>query len=525
MTAFLLYIIKSTGCLTLFYLGYKVLLSDETFFGFNRKVLLWGMLISLVLPLITLKTHSPAIIQQPMIQLERLISITNEENQTQTATFSAEAMETEGVETGKTGESIKLSFPSCSVAEALIFFFMLGGMINLVLLVRSCVCLRQTIRRGRKIRKENYCLIILNENVIPFNYGKYIVLSEDDYRNHPDMLLTHELTHFRKNHTLDLVFMEFIILFHWFNPAVWLLKRELQGIHEFQADTEVLKQGINATKYQLLLVKKAAGSGSYTFANSFNHSKLKKRITMMLKKKSNSWARLRLTLLIPLAVITLNAFARPEINRIEESRIRSEGTTILQETQQAAENYFAAVEEVVKNVEDTIKTKTKGSIPPPPPPPPNRKSSSGTKEKEKQNTPPPPPPWIIEASSVILEKEIVTFPSKDGEKKYVVVNIIENPGKEKVLKDGKYPHSLKKGTTLKIDTILYKDYLYSQSFILTEQGDTIESIYPIRDKEGFYTIVNTSGEQKVKASRNGSGEQEVKVSRIPIWNLIHRKPQ
>ena len=119
--------------------------------------------------------------------------------------------------------------------------------------------------------------------------------------------------HLRYHHSLDLVFLEIVLLTQWFNPAVWLLKRELRDIHEYQADNGVLNHGIDATKYQLLLVKKAVGSSLYTLANSFNHSKIKKRITMMLKKKSNNWARLKLALLLPVGLAALSAFARPRM--------------------------------------------------------------------------------------------------------------------------------------------------------------------------------------------------------------------
>lgn len=72
---------------------------------------------------------------------------------------------------------------------------------------------------------------------------------------------------------------------HWFNPAVWLLKQELQNVHEYEADESVIAHGVDAKHYQLLLIKKAVGAQRFTsMANSFDHSKLKKRITMMLKQ-------------------------------------------------------------------------------------------------------------------------------------------------------------------------------------------------------------------------------------------------
>ena len=107
--------------------------------------------------------------------------------------------------------------------------------------------------------------------------------------------------------------MECIVIFHWFNPAAWLLMRELREVHEYEADNGVINNGIDATEYQLLLVKKSVGARLYSMACGFNHSKLKNRITMMLKRRTNNWARLKLLLFVPVAAGTLYAFARPEV--------------------------------------------------------------------------------------------------------------------------------------------------------------------------------------------------------------------
>jgi hypothetical protein len=98
----------------------------------------------------------------------------------------------------------------------------------------------------------------------------------------------------------------------WFNPAVRILKRELRDIHEYEADKGVIQSGVDAIKYQLLLIKKAAGSSSYALANSLNHSKIKKRITMMLKKESSKVARMKTLIFVPLVVASLYAFAQPK---------------------------------------------------------------------------------------------------------------------------------------------------------------------------------------------------------------------
>ena len=320
MIPFILYIIKLSCCLTLFCVGYKLLLSHETFFHFNRKILLTGMLTCMLLPLINIRTEAAGIIQLPMIQLEKIM--TEEEN------FSAFTAYDEIVHSPiPAGKPI----PPISLANLLALIFVTGSCIHLCLLIRSHISLCLLIRSGRKIKRGDCTIVLFDRPVTPFNYGNYIILSERDYKENPDTILTHELAHFHLLHSFDIAFVELLTLFQWFNPFVWLLKKEIRKVHEFQADAEVLQTGVDSTKYQLLLVKKAVESRPYAFANSFNHSKLKNiknRFTMMTKKKSNSWARMKLLLFLPVAALSVYACARPnDATRQSEPVIRSEETT------------------------------------------------------------------------------------------------------------------------------------------------------------------------------------------------------
>ena len=160
--------------------------------------------------------------------------------------------------------------------------------------------------------------MIPRQPIASFSWGRYIVVSASDYSRQSEEVLLHEMMHLRNHHTLDLLFMQIFLLVHWFNPVIWLLKRELQEIHEFEADNGVINTGVDATKYQLLLVKKAVGTRLYSMANGFNHSKLKKRITMMLKERTNRWARLKLLLAVPVMAGALYVFAQPEVKEIPQ---------------------------------------------------------------------------------------------------------------------------------------------------------------------------------------------------------------
>lgn len=341
MGALLLYILKSTICLILFYLGFKALLSNDTFFRFNRWVLLVGIATCMLLPAIKIQTSEPLLIQQPIIHLEKMIA--GEET---VVTYLSD----NNPEVDRTPVATPAKMIDWGQIIALLYWA--GFIFCLLTTLLSFRKMFVLIRSGRKLQQGRYTLILVPSCVSPFSWGRYIILSEEDYEKYPDEILTHEMMHLKSHHSIDLLFMECILWLHWFNPAIWLLKRELKDIHEYQADKGVLTQGIDATKYQLLLVKKAVGSSLYTLANSFNHSKIKKRITMMLKGKSNNWARLKLLLLVPVGLIVLNAFARPEVNRQLETLVQSKDKETPPEEQQDMKSFFKTeLDSYMKKVE------------------------------------------------------------------------------------------------------------------------------------------------------------------------------
>ena len=341
MGALLLYILKSTICLILFYLGFKALLSNDTFFRFNRWVLLVGIATCMLLPAIKIQTSEPLLIQQPIIHLEKMIA-------------GEETVVTYLSDNNPEVNMIPVVTPAKMIdwGQIIALLYWAGFIFCLMTTLLSFRKMFVLIRSGRKLQQGRYTLILVPSCVSPFSWGRYIILSEEDYEKHPDEILTHEMMHLKSHHSIDLLFMECILWIHWFNPAIWLLKRELKDIHEYQADKGVLTQGVDATKYQLLLVKKAVGSSLYTLANSFNHSKIKKRITMMLKGKSNNWARLKLLLLVPVGLIVLNAFARQEVNRQLETLVQSKDKETPPEEQQDMKSFFKTeLDSYMKKVE------------------------------------------------------------------------------------------------------------------------------------------------------------------------------
>jgi TonB family protein len=148
----------------------------------------------------------------------------------------------------------------------------------------------------------------------------YIVMNRSDYETHDAAILAHERGHIRLHHSWDLLLVDTLTALQWFNPAMWMLRSDLRAIHEYEADGEVLSQGINARQYQYLLITKAVSIGGYSLANGISHSTLKNRINMMLHTKQSSRSRqLKLLALLPIIGITLAVNAEKVVDvRYEE---------------------------------------------------------------------------------------------------------------------------------------------------------------------------------------------------------------
>jgi beta-lactamase regulating signal transducer with metallopeptidase domain len=181
---------------------------------------------------------------------------------------------------------------------------------NIYSIIKLCLL----VKNGRKqIIENNITLIVHNNNIAPFSWFKYIVISEKDFNENGNEIITHEKAHITKRHSIDLLICHIFNIIQWINPVAWLFKRELQNIHEYEADEAVIKKGISTKQYQMLLIKKAVGARLFALANNFNKCKLKKRIKMMSKNKSNPYSRLKYLYVLPMLAIVATAFASPQM--------------------------------------------------------------------------------------------------------------------------------------------------------------------------------------------------------------------
>ena len=274
------YIVTSGLLLSVFYAFFMLLMRKTTFFTFNRFSLMAGSLLCLALPLIHWDFSGTAVSNViPTLPLPQ-------------AVVSAE------------GGTLNAADKGISWLGVVSGIYFLGAFVVLIMNILSVIQTSRMIASGEHIQKEGFKVTIVDAPVASFSFLGHIVISREDFTANP-VILTHEMSHVRKCHSVDVLLFSVVTVLHWFNPLVWLARAELKMLHEYEADESVINRGVNAADYQLLLVKKAVGEHRFRLANGFNHTKLSNRITMMMSEKTNGWIRLSYVACVPLLACML----------------------------------------------------------------------------------------------------------------------------------------------------------------------------------------------------------------------------
>ena len=291
MTEFLIYQGKTAIILAVFYMFYRLLLSKDTFHRFNRIILLATAALSFILPLCVITIH-------------KIVTIPAAQSTPQVF---------DNATIGTTAAVAEVSEPIWPYVICAIFA--IGALGVLVMTIISIAKVIGIITSGEHhILESGETLVITDAEIAPFSWMKYIVLSHGDYESGYSQILTHEKAHIALRHSWDILFVDIITALQWFNPAMWMLKADLRAIHEFEADDAVLRSGADVKEYQYLFIRKAVSKSGYSVANSFNHSTLKARITMMLNQKSSRKGAWKALYVLPLVGISLAATAETKVD-------------------------------------------------------------------------------------------------------------------------------------------------------------------------------------------------------------------
>lgn len=178
----------------------------------------------------------------------------------------------------------------------------------------SAIKLAFIVIKGERIDKGAYTLVVTGDNTLsPFSWMHYIVVGDEEDAGEGCAVMIHEERHVRACHYIDLLLAQLYAILVWYNPVSWLMIDELKTVHEYEADEAVIDSGVNLKEYQMLLIKKAVGARLPSLANSLNHSKLQKRITMMYQSRSRMAGKFGSLALIPALAIGMAAVSIPAV--------------------------------------------------------------------------------------------------------------------------------------------------------------------------------------------------------------------
>ncbi|MBQ3723586.1 MAG: energy transducer TonB [Bacteroidales bacterium] len=297
MIDYLVYSGKVALCLVAFFGFYRLFMGKETFHGWNRILLVGTSFLSFVLPLIHVPIRKvvPALNPSPFPDGG---SVSPGENILASAA--------EPMFEPMPGSNPPSWLASLTWQDALGILLIAGSAFFLLRMLVSLTGVFRILRSGKAIsRTEKFTVLLTDRNFQPFSWMRYIVLPREENDTYRELILRHEKAHVTLRHSYDRLAMDLMCVLQWFNPVIWLIRDELNALHECEADQMVLSQGTDIRDYQYLLVLKATEGKAFSVTNSLNHKNLKRRIDMMLKEESRPSDRWKSLFVLPVTALVL----------------------------------------------------------------------------------------------------------------------------------------------------------------------------------------------------------------------------
>ena len=292
MTIMIMYLLKLNIALILLFSFYKLMFTGDTFFSWRRATLIGMYFVAMMLPVMDLSAW--------LSNSEGMTSIANE--------YATVVLPT-----------VSTSSKDGGVLLWELVVLIVYGVVTCVLLLRflwqlfSIILLKNNRQTAYIYDTEVY---VLTDDEGPFSFFNWIFINPERHKSDEiEEIMMHELTHCQQLHSIDIIFSELFCVVFWFNPFVWLLKREVRLNLEYLADNSVLANGKDNKEYQYHLLGLTYRKNVATITNNFNVLPIKKRIKMMNKKETKGILKAKYMLYIPLvamllAVSNLEAIAR-----------------------------------------------------------------------------------------------------------------------------------------------------------------------------------------------------------------------
>lgn len=330
----MIYLLKASLILSVFYVLYRTLLHKETFYQSNRAFLLVGLISAVIFPLVYLKKY--VVLQQISLVATPSGSLT--ETVSNTAAFDW--------------------------SQFLLYIYLAVASFFVARLIWQSIAVLTLITKSNYDRHNGFRLIKTNDAIQPFSFFNYIVINISNYTEKEiDQIIAHENVHVRQRHSLDLILSHLFCAFLWFNPFAWLYKRALEQNLEYIADSEA-QHTISTNSYQYTLLKTAIPNYQMALTNNFFNSLIKNRIMMLNKPKSKTINQLKMVLVLPFLALflmsmntkTVPVFAEVEDNPEPKTTIYGDEEIIII-TKDMTDDQLATISDDMKANDITLKFK------------------------------------------------------------------------------------------------------------------------------------------------------------------------
>ncbi|MFD0764158.1 M56 family metallopeptidase [Mucilaginibacter lutimaris] len=270
------YLIEANIYLAVFYLCYCLFLNRDTHYMLGRVYLIFSCIIAFVLPFTQLGILKPVM---PQIEIAEPV--------TQVIVLPANV------------QKPATPIDQFTFDDAMPYLYIAGVAVAVFILMFRLRKLYILTRKTAVVNTNNYKLVKLKDDNTAFSFFNYLFIGTNIPQ--PETIIAHELVHIRQKHSADIIFLEIVKIFNWFNPFIYLIQRSLKTIHEYIADEQTASLEQDALAYSSFLLNNAYGvQGNYIAHSFFNYNLLKKRIIMLNKNRSGKLARLKYLAVLPL---------------------------------------------------------------------------------------------------------------------------------------------------------------------------------------------------------------------------------
>lgn len=310
----MVFLIKASIVIFILLVFYKLVLGRESFFTVNRFYLLTCLFLAVILPFITL----PKLVNHQGVVttwLERTASQDIErtaEEPLESETISPKPLKDGQYENKE--QTSRLTKETKDIGFYLLLLYIFGVTVLSAHLIAQLIGIFLTVRKTSYVVGDVDCTIVsVTDDNGPRSFFRYIFINPEKYKPETyEQILQHEKIHVKKFHSIDLLLAEIAIIALWFNPFIWLFRREVENNIEYQTDALVLQSQIVEPKnYQMNLIQIAVKRKPLAIVSNYNQSLIKKRIIMMNKKKSNAHSYWKYAFIAPTLFVTLLLLNQP----------------------------------------------------------------------------------------------------------------------------------------------------------------------------------------------------------------------